>query len=276
MASEAGFDILPTWYLSDAAGYGNVPEQEYPVCVRPSEPTKVVPSFKACVIHSPNALKEFLETLEQIEEPIIAQPFFDAPDLKVHGVRSETGQFLAMEPFLVERKFEGVSLTLRRGSLAPTTLESCKRFAELSGLVGGFHFDLLYVPARDKVYYLEINVRMGGITDKARALGYDQPRLILEAYGDRRPQIPPIEGTSRGRVVTKRAVIKHMVSALAGKLTELDYPPVGRAMHVLLSLRDLLFARDSVTDRQDKLGSAWFNFQKFESPPLRRWRRRQE
>ena len=106
MASEAGFDILPTWYLSDAAGYGNVPEQEYPVCVRPSEPTKVVPSFKACVIHSPNALKEFLETLEQIEEPIIAQPFFDAPDLKVHGVRSETGQFLAMEPFLVERKFE--------------------------------------------------------------------------------------------------------------------------------------------------------------------------
>ena len=262
IAKEAGFDILPTSYLTKASDCATVPANWFPICLRPSEPAQVSPQFKAQLIYSRNELADFLDRMQEIRQPILSQPFLHLPDLKVHGIRSVDGRILAMQPFFVERKFEGVTLTLMRSAFPPGIRECCERFAEIADLTGGFHFDLLYSPKEDRVYYLEINARMGGITDKAKAFGYDQPRLILEAYGHPRTETPSDRGTSRKRVVTKRAVVKHILKALSGQLTELDYPPVGRTKHVLLSTRDLILARDSVFDRKDLLGSLWFNLQK--------------
>jgi len=56
-------------------------------------------------------------------------------------------------------------------------------------------------------------------------------------------------------------VLKHMLKAVKGELTELDYPPVGRTKHILLSLRDLIAARDAVFDWCDLRGSLWFMLQ---------------
>lgn len=261
IAKKAGFELLPTWYLKETADCDRIPENGFPVCVRPSDPTGVEPAFKARVLHSKSQLSTFLSSLQEIREPVIAQPFRDLPDLKVHGIRSQDGRILALEPFFVERKFEGVTLTLMRASFPPGTRAACERFAELAGLTGGFHFDLLYWPEEDRVFYLEVNARMGGVTDKAKAFGYDQPRLILEAYGHRRTRTGDRRVTARRRVVVKRAVLKHMIMAVTGRLTELDYPPVGRTRHLLLSIRDLVAARDAVFDPRDLRGTLWFMLQ---------------
>lgn len=276
IATEAGFDILPTEYLSRVSDSAIMSDEHFPVCLRPSVPSRVSPNFKAQVFHSRSEVSAFLEELDEIQEPIIAQPFLSLPDLKVHGARSRDGRILAMVPFYVERKFEGVTLTLMRGTFPPGVRERCEKFAQLADLSGGFHFDLLYSAKESRAFYLEVNVRMGGITDKAKVFGHDQPRLILRAYGH--PATTNVRpATSRKRVVTKRTVIKHMMKAVTGGLTELDYPSVNRANHIFLSARDLLFARDSVVDRRDLVGSIWFNLQglygaalKFVRRPARR------
>ncbi len=260
IANAAGFDVLPTTYISQVIDAGKISDDNFPVCLRPSNPATVSPSFKAKVFQRRADLEAFLSTIEEFRSPVIAQPFFSCPDLKVHGSRSEDGRILAMEPFFVERKFEGVTLTLKRGTFPPGVRKYCEEFAHLAGLTGGFHFDLLFFPERDQAYFLEVNARMGGITDKAMAFGYNQPRFILQAYGHS-VSAEPTPATSLKRVVTKRAVLKHLIQAAAGRLTPLDYPAAGRIRHVALSLRDLLFARDSVFDRRDMVGTAWFNLQ---------------
>ena len=260
IAADAGFDILPTDYIYRTSDSDEIADSNFPICLRPSDPTMVSPCFKARIFQTRTNVSTFLEGLNAIQSPIIAQPFHNFPDLKVHGSRSEDGQILAMEPFFVERKFEGVTLTLMRGSFPSGVRDCCEKFAHLAGLTGGFHFDLLYSTMENRAYFLEVNARMGGITDKAMAFGYNQPRLILRSYGHP-VTTTDTSATSRKRVVTKRAVIKHITKAVTGRLTELDYPAVNLVQHVALSIRDLLFACDSVFDRHDIVGSIWFNFQ---------------
>lgn len=260
IAADAGFDILPTEYLDQADDSSVIPDGHFPVCLRPSNPAKVSPSFKAKIFYTRTDVNRFLAGLNEIQEPVIEQPFLNVPDLKVHGARSLDGRVLAMEPFYVERKFEGVTLTLMRGTFPPGVRECCESFAHVAGLSGGFHFDLLYSAKEKRAFFLEVNARMGGITDKAMVFGYNQPRLILRAYGHPVTTNATL-ATSRKRVVTKRTVMKHILSAITGRLTELDYPAVKGVHHIALSIRDLLFARDSVFDRRDMVGSIWFNLQ---------------
>ncbi len=261
LARRAGFQVLPTWFLLSPTDSATIPLDQYPVCLRPAIPSEVAPTFKARVLYSPDALRAALQGLTRINGPIIAQPFLRLPDLKVHGARAETGRILAMRPFLVERKFEGVTLTLSPASFPPGLEDACCKFAELAGITGGFHFDLLFDPTSNKVYFLEINVRMGGITDKAKAFGYNQPALIIDCFGLGKGSWNPLTPTGRRRVVTKRSILKHMLVVATGRHSELDYPQVSRLQHFLLSCRDLLIARDSVFDWNDVTGTVWYNLQ---------------
>ena len=262
LARRSGFEILPTWLLRSSVDCMNIPQKYFPICLRPAVPSLVEPSFKAQIHYSQKGLVAALEGFTRIDGPVVAQPFLKLPDLKVHGARSEAGEVLAMRPFFVERKFEGVSLTLRRAIFPPGLEDCCRRFANLAGIVGGFHFDLLFDSNQDRAYYLEVNVRMGGITDKAKAFGYDQPAMIMDCFGLGRGTWKPLNPTTRTRVVTKRSVLKHMIVVLAGHHSELDYPQVSRSKHLLLSVRDLLIARDSVFDWHDLVGTFWFNLQR--------------
>ena len=261
LARQAGFDVLQTWILKSVNDYRIVPQDQYPICVRPSNPADVSPTFKARVLHSSEELRTLLTDLTCFNGSIITQPFLKLPDLKVHGARATDGKILAMRPFFVERKFEGVTLTLRRGTFPSKLEETCRKFSELAGIEGCFHFDLLFDPENGKTYYLEVNVRMGGITDKAKAFGYDQTVFIFKCFGLGNRTWQTVEPTIRNRVVTKRSVIKHMITVITGKHSELDYPQVGRLRHLFLSCRDLVVARDSVFDLRDLKGTIWFNFQ---------------
>ena len=65
---------------------------------------------------------------------------------------------------------------------ARQTSELCaQRFVESEGLTGPFHFELAGLKSADhRIYFLEINCRLGGTTAKVMQLGYDEPGLLLE------------------------------------------------------------------------------------------------
>jgi len=259
-ARRAGFEVLPTWYLQNSADIEAIPLENFPVCLRPAVPSEISPIFKALIVHSPESLRAALNGLKRIDGPIIAQPFLKLPDLKVHGGRTETGRILAMQPFLAKRKFEGVTLTLSPASFPPGVEDACRNFANLARITGCFHFDLLFDPTSNKVYYLEINTRMGGLTDKVKALGYDEPAVIIDCFGLGERSWKLLTPTSCRRVTTKRSIIKLMLVVMMGRNMELDYPQVTRLQHLLLSIRDLLTTRDSVFDWHDLKGTAWYYF----------------
>ncbi len=259
LALRVGFDVLPTWYLWAPEDYRKIPQCHYPVVVRPDNNIDAVwPTFKVLFARSPEILRSFLQGIQFLEGPVIAQPLRILPNLVVHGARSEAGKILALQPFLVRRKFEGVTLSIRRADFPPGVEKCCRDFIQAAGLTGCFHYELLFSPPEDRAYYLEINARFGGTTDKVTRLGFDEPGLSLAAFG----LLPMQTGTSfvalRGRTaVNKLKALKHIVWALRGKLCALDYPPVSRVGHVGRSLLDLIAAEDSIFDWRDLRGSLW-------------------
>ena len=255
LALRVGFDVLPTWYLWAPEDYRKIPQCHYPVALRPDQRETVKPEFKVVLARSPEDLRSFLQGIQSLERPVIAQPLRILPNLVVHGARSESGEILALQPFLVRRKFQTVSLSIRRADFPPGVEKCCRDFIQAAGLTGCFHYELLLSPLEDRAYYLEINTRFGGTTDKVTRLGFDEPGLSLAAFG-----LPMQTGTSfaapRGRTaVNKAKVLQHIVWALQGKLSELDYPAVSRVGHVGRSLLDLLAAEDSIFDCRDLRGS---------------------
>jgi hypothetical protein len=257
LASRVGFDVLPTWYLTRESDGRAVPIDAYPVVLRPTVPAAVEPTFKVKVIRSPGDLEAFVKGVRVGEHPLVVQPFRDLPNLLVHGVRSDSCRMLALRPFLVYRKFEGVSLSIKPTPFPPGVEQACRDFADASDIHGCFHFELLLSPAEEKAYYLEVNTRLGGTTDKVARLGFDEAMLTLQAFGLFAPGggEAPCRG---GRVVNKRAILKHILWAARGRLSELDYPPVGSAGHLWRSCLELVTARDSVFDWRDVRGSVWF------------------
>lgn len=259
LAGSVGFVILPSWYLYSTEDWCKVPLENFPVCLRPADLLTVKESFKVKVIYSPLELRTFIDKLTFLGHPIIVQPFYHLPNLVVHGIRSERGE-VVLEAFLVTRKFEGVSLSIQRTELQPKLAENCAIFLKNSGIIGCFHFELLYRIQDCKSYFLEINTRLGGTTEKVLRLGFDEPGLLLNAFGFCGNRKSCYGISKHHRVVNKKAIIKHILYAIKGKITEIDYPPANRISHILKSLYELVFIRDSVFDWNDIRGSIWFYF----------------
>jgi hypothetical protein len=259
LATRIGLNVLPTWWLKAPSDVEHIPESAFPVVVRPDGETTMKPYRKVTLVTSAGALQELIGHTV-LSEPMSAQPFRALPNLLVHGVRSEQGGLLAMEPFLVRRKFQGVSLTVEHVALTGGKLRTlCSDFVTAAGITGPFHFEFLFSPEDETAYFLEINVRLGGTTDKVVQLGFDEPHLTLAAYG-LVPAVQALPPRNTGRVaVNKRTLFKHAGRALQGALGPLDYPPVGRWTHVWLSARDLLRGRDSIFDLHDLRGSLRFH-----------------
>ena len=132
--------------------------------------------------------------------------------------------------------------------------ECCRNFANEVGITGPFHFDFLYSGETNTFHYLEINPRLGGTTDKVFRLGFDEPLWTLAAYGFDL-QVRQYR-TQRGRsVINRRAMLKHISWIMRGRLSPLDYPLVGPFRHLILSLRRLLWAKDSIASARDLRGT---------------------
>jgi predicted ATP-grasp superfamily ATP-dependent carboligase len=259
LAKNAGFNTLPSWLLLRPQDFVTVPAEAYPVCLRPSLARKVRPQFKATVSSNPQELRTFLSGRTSLEGGIVVQPFLNVPNLLVHGVRSPSGQVVSLRSFLVDKKFEGIALSLTTIPMPPELPDACRRFVERADVTGCFHFDLLYSPSDRKIYFLEINERPGGTTDMVSKLTYDEFLYSLIAYGFEVRQTPRYRAPSTQRVANKRVLIKYILRALRLQLTALDYPISNTFTRITSSFRDLLFATDSVFDWRDLRGSCWYH-----------------
>ncbi len=179
LAERCGFSVLPTWQLSRQEDASGIDPAAYPVCLRPSAPSGVKPTFKVEVLQSPSELNAFLGRRTWGPEPLLVQPFLPLPTVVIHGVRSESGELLALEAFIAPMKFQGITLELRPLRLDENIARCCRKFANEAGITGPFHFELLYSAETGSFYYLEINARLGGTTDKVFRLGFDEPLLTL-------------------------------------------------------------------------------------------------
>ena len=262
LAKNANFNVLPTWYLSMAEDHKKIPAESFPICIRPSTGRTVKPDFKVRMIYSPSDLIRFLRHLEIIGAPVIAQPFRNSPSLIVHGVRSKSGQIIALRAFFVPRKFEGFALVLNETKLPEEIQQPCEQFAHSSGIIGVFHFDLIYSENGKILYFLEINARLGGTTDKVLRMGFDEPSLMLAAYGLRGSSKEIYLGGKHSRVVNKRAIIKYMLFAARGTLSILDYPASSPLKDFAYSMKDFLITKDSIFDWKDLRGSLWFHLRR--------------
>lgn len=258
LATRVGFDVLPTIYLSVPSDCRDIPAERYPLVVRPDRKRGPVTPFKVRLVSCPTELEALAQASNGAYGPLIAQPFLSLPNMVVHGVRAETGTVLTMQAFLVPRKFEGVTLTIMPTAFPPGLEQRCRDFVEAAGVTGCFHFELLFSPEDKRTWFLEINARLGGTTDKITRLGFDETSYLLSAYG-----LKPIPATGLsflpGLAANKRALLKHLLWALRGDLTELDYPPSTRMRHVVCSLRDLWTTKDSLFDWHDFRGTFWWS-----------------
>jgi hypothetical protein len=256
VARRCGFSVLPTWELFQKSDACRIDPAAYPVCLRPPAPQQVTPLFKVELLQSPSQLQASLEGRTWGPGPLLVQPFLPLPTVVIHGVRSESGELLALESFIAAMKFEGITLELKPFPMDEKIADCCRNFVNDVGLTGPFHFELLYSAETSTFHYLEINPRLGGTTDKVFMLGFDEPLSTLAAYGF---DIPVRQyHAPRGRsVINRRSVLKHMSWVAQGRLSPLDYPVVGPLRHLLLSLLCLLWAKDSIASARDLRGTWW-------------------
>lgn len=254
VARRVGLDVLPTFLFSAPDITPDISVEHFPLCLRPSVPDSAAPPFKVKNIESASDLKDFLGTLV-IRQPLIGQPFRNLPNLVVHGARTAIGATVGIKGFIVERKFQGVTLTLRPFSLNDSFKAQCAAFAETMGLVGHYHLEFLHHPSDGRNHFLEINHRFGGTTAKVLACGYEEPQYALQVMGIDCPVHGEVEDVT---VSSIKALLKSALFALTGRLTEMDYPQESTARRIWSTLKCLVFCRDEVFAWDDVKGTLAF------------------
>lgn len=253
-ARRVGLTVLPTWLFSSAAMDEEIPADCFPLCLRPAAPGAVEPTFKVQNVASTEELRAFLAARE-FRGQVIGQPFRNLPNLVVHGTRTAAGETLGMAGFLVERKFQGVTLTLHPTALSDDFKARCAAFTEAMDLVGHYHFEFLADATTGENHFLEINHRFGGTTAKVLVCGYPEPLYALRAQGFDLP----VNAVERPVTVSSlKALGKSAWFALRGRLTALDYPEESTPRRLWSTVKCLATCRDEVLARDDLPGSVAF------------------
>lgn len=252
-ARTVGFTLLPTYHVDDSShSITSIPADQFPLCLRPDFPGTVRPPFKARVISDRDDLSTFVNSLKHLSAPIIAQPFRNLPNLVIHGARTIRGETIGLHGFLVDRKFEGVTLTIRPIELDRQLFTQCADFTAEFDVTGNYHFEFLYNEKDKSATFLELNCRFGGTTAKVYACGYDEPLYALKSYG---VPVRPNRKVKNVVVSSRRALLKYLYYTLRGKLTSLDYPEEPTLRRISQTLYAFITSRDDVFSLRDLSGS---------------------
>jgi predicted ATP-grasp superfamily ATP-dependent carboligase len=281
VARKIGFKVLPTYLIDrNFKTIEHILENHFPLCLRPDDPAAVAPVFKVHLVYSHGELKQYVKSLKTIDGPLIAQPFMNCPNLVVHGARTVVGNTIGLQAFLVDRKFEGVTLTLRPTNIDRDFLDKCVDFTNYFNVTGNYHFEFLLDRKNGFIYFLELNNRLGGTTAKVFACGYDEPLLALQAYGavpilrqpssivqrlktnieqpaasNQRPATILYRPLANITVSSKRALLKYLLFTIKNKITPLDYPSESKLNRILKTIYGLLKYRDDIFMFRDLRGS---------------------
>jgi len=256
LAAQSGFDLLPTWSLTTLESIAAIPEDSYPVVIRPSQTNSSRPAFKAKVLDSRVELTRLYKSTEWLQSPVV-QPFCLGPNYVLHGVRAESGQMLALKFFKAYRKYQGFTTSMEPAAL-PAALEWAARlFVGKAGLTGPFHFELVRAESGGPYYFLEINCRLGGTTGKAVRLGFDEPRLTLEAFNARTPTpLPALR--ARRQASTATLNLAQAVNHLRNRRDPLAYPRLPWLKSIVASLSEAIRLGDQVLTLRDPRVYLWF------------------
>lgn len=243
-AAACGFEVLPTWEICSLADADRLPRSAFPLVVRPDTPQSVRPGFKVELWNDVEQAKRFIGQRECVSSPMIAQRFVKGPNILIHGHRSNDGSRQGFSAFLVPRKHLGVAVELLPWQLPSGLEQACSKFASAFSLQGVFHFDLLLDESDGKVYFMEVNARLGGTTGKVSALGLNEPAQLLSAFG----ALPPLPATSTSarRAYNLQAALKYWWSACRGDLSLLDFPCAGPIEATWALLRLLVRGREEI------------------------------
>lgn len=254
LARRAGFAVLDSWLLHSAADVAAIPDSAFPVCLRPARLNAIRAQFKAKRLDTREQLSAFLASLKEKGSTLIAQPYCLGPNIVLHAARSISGKIEAMDSFRAYRKYDCLALSLERYALSGEIMDAARRFADLAGIYGPFHFDLLQSAETGEVFFLEINYRMGGTTAKVEGLGYDEPMLALSSFGLVPPRCPkPL--VSKSRVTSKRTLVSQLASVRKKAPRHMDFPQASRARTVLSNLREIATVPDPLISLRDLRGT---------------------
>ncbi|MGP8270081.1 MAG: hypothetical protein ACLQLH_08440 [Terracidiphilus sp.] len=255
LARECGFDLLPTWTLASAEAIAAIPNAAFPVVVRPNLYNSARPVFKALVMNTREELDRLCAQTQWSRAPI-AQPFRLGPNYVLHGMRSESGEMLALRLFKAYRKYRGFTTSMAPVHLAAGMEKSARRFVEAAGLTGPFHFELLGSDTDDHLYFLEINCRLGGTTAKVMQLGYDEPGLLLEAFNLHGPEpLPLLQVYPRATTISLNLV--QALDVLRNRHDPLAYPQPPRMRAFFGAVREALTVHDGLVDLRDLYCLLW-------------------
>lgn len=246
LARKVGLTLLRSFEVSGQAREA-IPEDAFPLVLRPDDPTTVSPIFKMQFIENSTALAAFITRFVHIDRPLIAQPYVQGRNFVVHGYRTQDGES-GHQGFLVDRMLDGVTLTLTPAEMPLDLDQKCKQFVNELGLTGIYHFEFLYELESNLYYFLEINGRLGGTTAKVYRCGFDEPGLIPHCYGKKWPTVQHMITVT---ATSKQALIKCLLRTFRGDTTIFDYPrgTIGERLRDILP--GLLFWRDEIMDWRD-------------------------
>lgn len=224
-----------------------IPDNAFPLVVRPDDPTTISPIFKMQFIEDRTALAAFVARFMRIDRPLIAQPYVRGRNFVVHGYRTRSGES-SHQGFLVDRMLDGVTLTLTPAEIPSDLDQKCEQFVNELGLTGIYHFEFLHELESNLYYFLEINGRLGGTTAKVYRCGFDEPGLIPHCYGKEQPTVQHIIAVT---ATSKQALIKCLLRTFRGDTTIFDYPcgTIGDRLRDLLP--GLLLWKDEIIDWRD-------------------------
>ena len=261
-ASAVGLKCLPTSVVRPECNDPD-PLLAFPLVARPDNPNHFKPNFKMELLHGPRDLEVLLGRFLERQGKIVLQRFENLPNLIVHGFRSPDGRQGPMATFLVQHKFEGVSLAIKPWSTNGRIEEKCRLFCDRAGIVGPYHFEFLFDKKIEDFFFLDFNGRLGGTTAKVYTLGYNEPLSVLEAFG----HIPvgsvkyenQLAGT--GCATSHVALVKAIKRKLVGRFSKIDYLPHDGMRAIFNLAYGFATWKDEVIDWRDPCGTIAYFYQ---------------
>ena len=231
-ASEAGLNVLESDIIKKSSDSTSL---TFPIVIRPLD-EKNNHGLKAEIINDKYQLKEKSE-----KQALIAQPFISGPNVLLHIARESTGK-TTYAGYLVEHKFEGVALTIRQASLPEALIKSAEKLLEDMQFVGVCHFD--FISDSENYYFLDLNLRLGGTTNKVFASGYDEPSLLINAFDQQiRPRSRKLK---KLKITNYLGLTKAILTSIKHPSNNLDYPVKSRTKKVLGLIGLMLTSIDEI------------------------------
>lgn len=252
IANTLNFRVLPTYFLNKNSVI-DIEAKHFPLCLRPAQPESIDPGFKVKVVQSNKEIEYLFKSAKSFDGFVVGQPFKDFPNVVIHGTRDIQGKTSNLQGFIVERKFEGVALTVCPFEIDLSIKSKCILFVEKFQITGTFHFDFLFDNENTVFYFLELNPRLGGTTAKVFKCGYDEPSLMAESYGN---SINYYNIVSKMTVASHTALIKYILFHLCGKENIIDYPySDGKIKKIFFGLKFFLILKDDIASNDDIIGT---------------------